>query len=433
VGSPLIFLTTWSIGYQNKRGTMVITTGEQYTELVNRMAREQYFYCPVFSDLHYHRMENQVLCAGIVFMNGETFMFSVSHPDAPPFPLPDETSTRVTLDDVMAIQYQSNMEVVLPEKFNTPYIRDTYNTFSNLTHINRIIPISVWLKVLQDYSAVLNTLDVPKTPNFTQQLLKVLRSVEDAGLRVERPLLAHHFGSKALRYFKGDFVYSQYNVVTATGRPSNRYGGINYSALNKHDGSRATFVSRYPGGTLLQFDYEAYHLRLIAEHLGITLPNGSIHEEFGKHYFPDQPWNDALYAASKQKTFSLLYGDSSNTYGIPFFDKVKAFRNSFSNQTSITLPTGMKVEVDSPSASKLFNYYVQSLEIYQTLPKLAQILQMLSGTNNHLILYTYDSILLDMEALDKKIIYDIMFVLQEDEKYPVRTYFGENYNNLIEI
>ena len=34
--------------------------------------------------------------------------------------------------------------------------------------------------------------------------------------------------------------YSEYNLFTSTGRPSNRFGGINFAALNKKDGSRET-------------------------------------------------------------------------------------------------------------------------------------------------------------------------------------------------
>jgi hypothetical protein len=425
-------MTTWSFGNQN-RGFMVITTEEQYNVLVNRMKSEQYFYCPIYSDIHFHRAENEILCAGIVFMNGETFMLSVSHPDVQSFPTPTPNNNQLTIDDIVGIQYEYDHEVVLPDNFFTPYIRDTHNTFSNAVNVNRIIPISVWLKVMQNYGTVLNSLPTPTSPNFTQKMIKVLRQIEDAGLRVERPLLAHHFGSKALRAFKGDYVYSQYNPVTATGRPSNRYGGINFSALNKHNDSRSTFVSRYPSGKLVQFDYEAYHLRLIADHLGISLPSDSLHTEFARAYFPDQILTEELYAASKQKTFSLLYGEHPNTYGIEFFDKVKDFRKTFENKTSIILPTGMKVQLDEPSANKLFNYYIQSLEIYKTLPKLAEVLQILAGTPNHMILYTYDSILIDMETLDNKIVYDILSVLQEGQKYPVRKYIGGNYNNLLEI
>ena len=57
-------------------------------------------------------------------------------------------------------------------------------------------------------------------------------------------------------------VYSEYNPYTATGRPSNRFGGINFAALNKKDGSRKKFISRYgKDGMLIEMDYDAYHLR----------------------------------------------------------------------------------------------------------------------------------------------------------------------------
>ena len=41
------------------------------------------------------------------------------------------------------------------------------------------------------------------------------------------------------------YVFSEYNLFTSTGRPSNRFGGINFAALNKKDGSRERFISRY--------------------------------------------------------------------------------------------------------------------------------------------------------------------------------------------
>ena len=50
--------------------------------------------------------------------------------------------------------------------------------------------------------------------------------------------------SSGLNSSKG-LEYTQYNPYTSTGRPSNRYNGINYAALNKEDGTRDRFVSRF--------------------------------------------------------------------------------------------------------------------------------------------------------------------------------------------
>ena len=36
---------------------------------------------------------------------------------------------------------------------------------------------------------------------------------------------------------------------------------------------------------LFEFDYDAYHLRLIADLIGYDFPDSSIHEHLGKLYF----------------------------------------------------------------------------------------------------------------------------------------------------
>ena len=72
-------------------------------------------------------------------------------------------------------------------------------------------------------------------------------------------------------------VYTEYNPYTITSRPSNRHGGVNFSALNKKDGSRESFIP--PDGSLfLQFDYDNYHVRLIGKLIKYKLPDTSVHQ-----------------------------------------------------------------------------------------------------------------------------------------------------------
>ena len=71
---------------------------------------------------------------------------------------------------------------------------------------------------------------------------------------------------------------TQYNLYTPTTRPSNRYNNINFLALNKKDGDRNDYVSRYGSeGAIAMIDYESYHLRLFANHINYDLPNDSLH------------------------------------------------------------------------------------------------------------------------------------------------------------
>ena len=65
-----------------------------------------------------------------------------------------------------------------------------------------------------------------------------------------------------------NLVFTQYNMLTPTGRPSNSFGNVNYVALNKKTGDRDCFKSRFGNdGLLVMIDYESYHLRLVGNFL----------------------------------------------------------------------------------------------------------------------------------------------------------------------
>ncbi len=423
---------------------MIINSYESYQSLLERMNREPFVVSPIFRDVYYHVVENALLCVGITFENRDTFIVSVSHDDAMMFPINNERSvfTRgFSPDDVKALAYINGKQLPTIQEFLSPYIQETQAQFGGKIDSNRIVPITVWANVLILWNKLLwNVLDQYKTSigipayTFTKSLIHTLKEIESAGLEVAPDMLVEKFGDKVRRYFKSNRVYSEYNPFTITGRPSNRYATINFAALNKTDGSRDAFISRYPAGKLVQFDFEAYHLRLIADDLGIQLPKWeSIHTELAKIYFGMPQISDEMYAASKAKTFEVIYGMTDETFGIELFEKIHLLRKQYQNQTSITLPSGITVEVDTPNASKLFNYYVQSLEVVKTLPKLTEILERIRNTTTQLILYTYDSVLLDTESIDAALLDDITSILEENGKFPVRTYSGTTYGNIKQV
>ena len=98
-----------------------------------------------------------------------------------------------------------------------------------------------------------------------------------------------------------------------------------------------------------------------------------------------------------------------------------------------TLPSGLNVYVTDPTPSKLFNYYVQSLEVVNILPKLEKVLKFIEPFNGHIILYTYDSILLDIERFDEAILREIENILSEESKFPLRLSAGVNYDDMHEF
>jgi hypothetical protein len=311
----------------------------------------------------------------------------------------------------------------------------------SMVDVNKVVPLMMWNKTLVEYNKKLLNLyikyesSVNSLPySIIQDIIYTLRDIENSGVACNKDRLVERFGEKTARYFKGDLLYSEYNPYTLTNRPSNRFGGINFSALNKRDGSREAFISRYTDGMLVQFDFEAYHLRLVADEHGITLPTGSLHMELAKKYFNTEEITDDLYAASKQKTFEIMYGMTNETYGVELFESIVHIRRFYKDVTGpFVLPSGVTVNFTEPNISKMFNYHVQSLEIVKTLPKLQKVLELLKNTNNHLVLYTYDSILLDMQTFDANLVQEITEVLEENKKFPVRIHAGKTYDVIKEI
>lgn len=124
-------------------------------------------------------------------------------------------------------------------------------------------------------------------------------------------------------------MFTQYNPYTTTGRPSNRHLNVNYSALNKSDGTRECFISRHPHGTLLQFDYESYHIRLIAKMVGYEFPKGETgHQHLANLYGCD-------YETKKKITFTYLYGGlDDNVEEYHSFKRLMSILRNYTNRSS---------------------------------------------------------------------------------------------------
>jgi hypothetical protein len=232
-------------------------------------------------------------------------------------------------------------------------------------------------------------------------------------------------------------VYSEYNVFTSTGRPSNRFGGTNFAALNKTDGSRKPFVSRFKNGVLVEMDFDGYHLRLIADKVDYEFPEGSVHEHMAKFYGCD-------YEEAKRKSFHYLYG------GIPidvvqlnlFFSKVYDFVNElwkvYNSKEFIVSDiynrSIYKKNLSDMNANKLFNYTIQLMETENNMAALSKLIPEIQSDRSKLILYSYDSFLFDFDMEDGlNYLKKVKTILEQDSKFPVKVSWGVNYHEMKDI
>jgi DNA polymerase I-like protein with 3'-5' exonuclease and polymerase domains len=267
---------------------------------------------------------------------------------------------------------------------------------------------------------------------FNSVYPQVFAEIEKVGLQV-----TEDFRMPELR--TNNKVYTNYNYHTTTGRPSNAYRGFNYAAMNKEDGTRAAFITRFDSGALVEMDFDAYHVRLIARLIKYELPAGSVHEYFGKFYFDTTELTTEQYEQSKQITFRLLYGGIDKEFlEIPFFKKVNDFIYDLWRQwkaknhvkTPILQRKITNESVQNMTANKLFNYYLQATETEVSVQKLLAVQALLQDRETCIILYTYDSILLDVPSHEAKDIIPRIKSVIETGNFPVKIQVGNNYNKM---
>ena len=196
-------------------------------------------------------------------------------------------------------------EWVYFEEYGKPFIfnefaESLYKGYRNdYTEMNDCIPLMKWYELLKAIPDIQNRRSWYRTYSDS---IKILGRLEGAGVKVEEEKFIDSFSFNPA-FIDAGKVYTQYNPYTTTGRPSNRHLNVNYSALNKSDGTRSAFVSRFEDGTLLQFDYESYHIRLIAKLIGYEFPKGvTAHQHLADLYGCD-------YETAKKVTLLIYMGD----------------------------------------------------------------------------------------------------------------------------
>ena len=306
----------------------------------------------------------------------------------------------------------------------TPYIRPTtpthelfYRNHGKNSDINKIIPIvkhyEVCEQIYNDLKPNIENIDTPYNKFFNSKATLVFNAIERNGLRINKTEFEKHFHP-----IENDFVYTQYNLKTTTTRPSNKFNGINYAALNKENGCRKSFIPR--NDSFIEIDISAFHPNLVANLVDYSFPTNEIHEHFAELYKVD-------YAKAKELTFKQLYGGVFEQYkNLEFFKRVNNLVEKnwkqFNEKGYIEVPiSGYRIEknnVGEMNPQKLFNYLLQGYETAQNILVLWDIVRILMGKNTKLVLYTYDSFLFDVDETETDVLEEIKNIFK---KYKLNT------------
>mgnify|MGYP003632522586 FL=1 len=299
-----------------------------------------------------------------------------------------------------------------------------YQKHGELEDVNLIIPMvkhyEYCEQIYNDLKANINNKPTKYDEFFNNTVSLVFNYLERSGIQIHKPTFEEYFHE-----INDKRTYTQYNLRTTTTRPSNKFKGVNYAALNKENGCRKSFIPS--NNSFIEMDISAYHPSLSCRLIDYNFPTVDIHSHLQQLY-------GVSYKESKELTFKQLYGGVFKQYKhLEFFSKidiyVKELWNKFESEGAITCPVSSFVyknkNLENMNPQKLFNYLLQNLETSMNVRILWDMIKVLRNKKSQLVLYTYDSFLIDWDESEKEVIEDIKNIFT---KYKLNTKTKEGYD-----
>jgi hypothetical protein len=425
---------------------------------------------PVWEDRHSVDNSPSIIFLRVI-STGKTFYFAFDHPDSCPnieFSIFTEICSQnkihnikwaldsksfrqlVPLDNVRDANLCGAMkqnEILELREFETPTHSLVRRNSNRTGEINKMIPLMKHLEMFDNLCESIQkmTFRVKKlVQEGNEILLDTLGKVESNGIFVDREKFIEHFPN--VNPNPDGFVFSQYNLYTSTGRPSNRFGGVNYAALNTTDGSRSAFISRHGNnGRIVVMDYTAFHPAIICMLTDYNLTDPNVYAYLARLYFQKKEVDDIDIAEAKRITFRQLYGGVEPQYAhIKYLANLKTFINDqwkfFEEYGYVETPIFKRritnKHILDPSPTKVFNYILQAVEGEIAIPLLQKVLNYLEvgGKQTKAILYTYDAVIYDFHKHDGISTFkEISNIMSINGKLPMKTYIGNSYQSINQI
>lgn len=398
--------------------------------------------------------------------NGTTYYYSFCHPDSislirPPemfIALMEMTNKMWALDkkacqqflgltkinDVNLASYLIDNTTTDASEYVTPAHFLVRSHSFGLGKINMAIPLMKHLEVFDDLANDVKKVLYKYEPDipfirFNDLIIETLGNIENQGIFVDIPKFKEHFD---IDVESNGMVHSQYNVYTSTGRPSNRFGGVNYAALNQTDGCRSCFKSRHGAkGKLVVVDYTAFHPRIICALTKYPISvDVDIYEYLAQLYFQKKDVDETDIKNAKQLTFRQLYGGVEDKYAhIKYLANLKTYINEqwdfFQANGHIVTPFFKRKitehHIQDPSPTKVFNYILQAVEGEISIPRVKDVQTYLAKKKTQAILYTYDAVLYDFHQDDGvQTLKEVCEIMSFHGTFPMKTYIGDTYQDI---
>ena len=334
----------------------------------------------------------------------------------------------------------------LEYKKGNPTIDQFYKKYENKPDINTILPISKLYQRCEDIYESLekfideiyinNSIVIPPGFDFynkTATNIFFLLEQNGVGVDVEDFNKIHTPRNPILNTYNNS-VYTSYNLYNATSRPTNNFNSVNFAAINKAAEYRECFKPK--NDFFVEFDFDGYHLRLLADQIEYKLSKESAHKQLAKNYFGTEDISEEQYLQAKQINFHAIYGKIPEEHkNLKIFKDIQKYIDnmwkSFNEKDGYVWNTQsgkhFTNELKEMHPAKLMNYMMQSLETSNNILILKDVLKYLRNKKTFITLYTYDAILFDFHKEDgKSTLEDIKRIMERNKKYPVKFKYSKD-------
>ena len=331
----------------------------------------------------------------------------------------------------LSLLYSMNKFDKLEYSRSSKIINSFYSRYKDIKNINEIIPITKLYESSENIFRGIKHIidfDIPNGFDFyNKTATNIFYLLEQPGVGIKYDAFNKIFKPKDPLYNTVDNrVLSQYNLYNVTSRPTNSFNSVNFAAIPHTEEHRKCFnpVNDY----FVEFDFDGYHLRLLAEQIEYQLTSESAHKQLARLYFNKKEITDDEYKQAKQINFHAIYGKIPEKYGhLDVFkridDYIKKLWERYENDGEVLAPISGKpftTALKKMNPQKLMNYVMQSLETSRNIVILKELLKYLKTKKTTISLYTYDSIIMDFNKEDgKNTLKDIKNIMEEAGKYPV--------------
>lgn len=419
----------------------IIETSEQLNEFFE-IGYEKVFAEPILFNDHVHPALNHISLLYIKPLNNDKgYILCLNHTEALKLnktPITNLLASfrEIYVRDRKSFIYFFPLKNLIDISFYTPEFAEPttsaheffYQKHGDKENINTIIPLVKHYERCELIYDKIKNYCLTDNIKFNNKATSVFFAIERNGIKLNKKQFDKYFELNHEHFnIQNDTIYTQYNLYTTTGRPSNSFNSVNFAALAKDNGCRRSFIPK--NDIFVEIDISAYHPTLAAQLIGYDFGDETPYEYFAR---------EAGIEVSEAKIlmFRQLYGGVYNEYKyIDYFQLIEEHVNKlwleYTTNGFIICPiSGHKLTTDIKDINpqKLFNYTLQNLETSTNVCIVWDIIKLLKNKTTKIVLYTYDSILLDYCDEDN-ILESIKEVFK---KYNLRTKMtkGVNYDKM---